>query len=424
MFARMDARSNKQWAVALSAAAFLGLVAPARAQVRPQAGRPAAPQAQAKAPTAPGEAPKAKVVAIPVNPGDAVALVNGEKITRQQLADEAVARKGSEILETMIARRLIEQAVRAAKLEITAGEINDEIDQVGLRVAGLQREAWLRVLDKERGISPEQYARDIIYPALALRKLAAPRVQVTEDDLKKAFEAAYGAKVRCRIIMTDKLRTAQEIWGELKKNPNAFEKIARERSTDTASGSLGGLLGEPIARHAYPLNVSEAAFSQLVDGDLNEKDPEKKPKDGDFTGPIQVTDTSWVIIRREGLIPAQDQSLENAAVRRNLHDMVYEVKLKEEMGTIYEKMMQTAAIENRLTGQVKLANEEQQDDFRAATADGNVRLMSNPAAGAPQTAPAPAAGQAPGAKLPTPSGVSAEELQRVESLKKTSPPRK
>ena len=38
---------------------------------------------------------------------------------------------------------------------------------------GISREDWLRTLDKERGISPVQYARDIIYPALALRKLCA-----------------------------------------------------------------------------------------------------------------------------------------------------------------------------------------------------------------------------------------------------------
>ena len=39
-------------------------------------------------------------------------------------------------------------------------------------------ERRLRTLAKERGISPIQYARDIIYPALALRKLAAPATEI------------------------------------------------------------------------------------------------------------------------------------------------------------------------------------------------------------------------------------------------------
>ena len=249
--------------------------------------------------------PKLEMKALPVNPTDAIATINGEVITRQQLADECVARKGEEILETLIARRLIEQAMKAKNLEVTPAEVDQEIDRVAMQTAGVGREAWLRTLAKERGISPIQYARDIIYPALALRKLAAPRVQVTEKDLTESFESQYGAKIRCRIIMVDKLRTAQEIWEELKKNPAGFEKLAQERSIDIGSRSLGGLLAEPISRHAYPRNVSSAAFAQLVDGDPNDKDPNHKPKDGDFTGPIQVTESSWVIMMREGLIEAQ-----------------------------------------------------------------------------------------------------------------------
>ena len=38
--------------------------------------------------------PGVKVTAIPVNPTDPIAIVNGQVITRQQLADECVARKG------------------------------------------------------------------------------------------------------------------------------------------------------------------------------------------------------------------------------------------------------------------------------------------------------------------------------------------
>src|SRR4029077_12911167 len=120
-------------------------------------------------------------------------------------------------------------------------------------------------LDKERGISPVQYGRDIIYPSIALRKLAAPLVTVTEQDMNDAFEAQFGDKLRCRMIMVDKLRDAQQVWEELKRNPAGFEKLAQDRSIDMTSRSLGGLLGEPITRHAYPRTVSDAAFHQLVD---------------------------------------------------------------------------------------------------------------------------------------------------------------
>jgi foldase protein PrsA len=389
-----------------------------------RAATPAKTQAQAPAQApqaaAPGQAPTAmprlELKAIPVNPSDPICIINNEMITRAQLADECVARKGEEILETLIARKLIEQALKRNKLEVTAAEIDQEIDNVAMRVAGLGREAWLRTLDKERGISPVQYARDIIYPALALRKLAAPRVQVTEMDLKKSFEAQYGEKLRCRMIMVDKLQTAREIWEDLRKNPAGFEKLAMDRSMDTGSRSLGGLLAEPISRHAYPETVSGAAFEQLVDGDPKDTDPTHKPKDGDFSGPIQVAEATWVLLRRESVIPARKINGSDPAVKKQTYDLIYDVKLKEAMGQYMVGLMEAAAIDNKLSGKVKLANEQ-------VDADKEVQLMGGRAAAARPAAPADAApADAPASKpkTPTPAALSPDVAKQAEGL--TRPP--
>ncbi|MDR3618671.1 MAG: peptidylprolyl isomerase [Paludisphaera borealis] len=356
------------------------------------------------------DVPGLKETAVPVNPTDAIAIVNGQIISRQQLADECVARKGKEILETLINRQIVDQALKARKLDITAAEIDAEIDNVASRF-GIGREAWLRTLDKERGISPLQYARDIIYPALALRKLCTGRVQVTPDDLKKAFEAQYGDKLRCRIIMVDKITKAQDIWEALRKNPGGFEKIAQEQSMDLGTRSLGGLLSEPITRHAHPANVADAAFAQLVDGDPNDKDPNHKPKNGEVTGPIQASESTWVLLRREDVIPAvANVSLKDENIRKKTYEIIYEVKLKEEMGVVFEQLIKQAAIENKLVGSIQMANEENDPDFRV---DKDVKLMSNAAEGVPASAgkaqAAAAAGTAPAkAKLPRPAALSAD----------------
>jgi hypothetical protein len=421
MIARERGRRIRGMGLALAAFGVLG-TEPAHAQLLgkgkgatspTKAARPASPD-PARAPAAnPANTPKLELTAIPVNPTDPIATVNGEVITRQQLADECVARKGEEILETLVARRLIEQALRAKRIEVSAAEIDQEIDNVAMRMAGIGREAWLRTLDKERGISPVQYARDIIYPALALRKLSADRVQVTEKDITSAFEAQYGDKLRCRIIMVDRLRTAQEIWEELRRNPGGFEKLAQERSMDTGSRSLGGLLAEPITRHAYPQLVSDAAFTQLVDGDPKDKDPAHKPKDGDFTGPIQVAEATWVIIRREGVIPAQPVNPKDEKIRKLCYEMIYEVKLKEAMNAVFVDLMRAAEIDNKLTGHVKLANEEM------VQADGEVQLMGHqePTKGQP-----PAPGSAGKAKLPPPVAASPEVVKQAESLQRPPAP--
>ena len=325
--------------------------------------------------------PGVKLTAIPVNPTDPIAIVNNQIISRQQLADECVAREGKKILETLINRTLVDQALKARKQEITAAEIDAEIDNVAHRF-GISREAWLRTLDKERQISPVQYAKDIIYPALALRKLCTGRVTVTPKDLQDAFESQYGAKLRCRMIMVDKLAKAQDVWERLRKNPAGFEKIAQAESMDAGSRSLGGQLAEPITRHAYPQTVADAAFRQLVDGDPDDRDPTHKPKDGDFTGPIQAAEAVWVILRRDAVIPAvEGVSLKNEQVKKQTYEMIYEVKLKETMGIVFQELVKAAAIENKLVGSVKMANEEQDPDFNTADKSSTKLMGNNGAAG-------------------------------------------
>ncbi len=423
-----EGRRMRGAAYALALCGALGGVSSALAQRislpfggKPNAGRATAPAqgqqpsqapAQASAPSGSNEQPRLVPTAIPVNPSDPIAVINKQVLTRSQLADECIARKGEEILDTLISRTLIEQALRKRKLEVTAREVDQEIDSVAMRIAGLGREAWLRTLDKERGISPIQYARDIIYPALALRKLASPRVQVTETDLKDAFEAQFGDKLRCRMIMVDKLQTAKDIWEQLRKNPAGFEKTAMDRSMDNSSRSLGGLLAEPISRHAFPQTVSDAAFEQLVDGDLKDKNPSHKPKDGDITGPIQVAEATWILLRREGLIPGQKVNPADPQIKKQTYEMIYEVKLKEEMGKVMVELMQSAEIDNKLTGKVKLANE-------SVDVDKEVQLMGNKsAAGQRNAASTPATAGTTLQKTPTPAALSPDVAQQAENLVK------
>ena len=99
--------------LALALAGALSSAAPAPAQTGLLRGRAAAPVQAAAAPAA-GQNPAAaassvpgqlKLTRIPVNATDPIAVINNEVITRGQLADECVARKGEEILETLVSRR-------------------------------------------------------------------------------------------------------------------------------------------------------------------------------------------------------------------------------------------------------------------------------------------------------------------------------
>ncbi len=430
MFARMRLR-NTSWASVVAGAALLASTGETFGQSQAKGGRGAG---QNQSMRLDDIKIQSKAVAVPVNPRDPIAIINGQAITRQQLADECVAREGSKVLDTMINRLIIEQALKMRSLEVTPAEVEQEIENTAARF-GISREAWLRTLDKEKKITPLQYARDIIQPALALRKLCAGRVQITPKDMQNAFEAQFGDKLRVRMILVDKQSTGFEIWEELRKNPGGFEKLAQERSLDTGSRAIGGLMAEPITRHAYPETVSDAAFRQLVDGDPKDNNPNHKPKDGDFTGPIQVAESAWVILRRESIIPAQKGvDLRDERVKKQTYEMIYDVKLKEAMGDVFTELMKSASIQNLLTGSVKLANEEHTEEYKRAQADvdGQVKLMSNPNAAVPQGEKASAAAGAgavpdpstlPRQKIPAPAAVSPQAAQQFDSITGRGSPR-
>ena len=324
------------------------------------------------------QAPALRATQIPVNPTDPIIIINGQVITRQQLADECVARKGKEIAELMINRTLVEQALRAKKLEVTAAEIDQEINTVAGRF-GVGRENWLRTLDKERGISPMQYARDIIYPAIALRKLCAGRVQVTPKDMQQAFEAQYSEKIRCRMILVDTQHKATAIWEELREEPRRL----REDCHGTIDGHRQPFARRPDRRSDHAPRLPANAYRRGVPATGRRRSRLTKTRATSrrmVVSPARSRSAKWSgssFAANRSTRRSKGVSLKDEKVRKQTYEMIYEVKLKETMGAIMQELIRAAAIENQLTGTVKLANEEKDPEYGV---DGDVKLMSNPPA--------------------------------------------
>jgi hypothetical protein len=83
---------------------------------------------------------------------------------------------------------------------------------VGAGLAGARAAETLRaegVFD-ERHISVDHYANDIVWPTLALKKLAADHLKPTAAELQEAFDAQYGEAVKARLIAVKDSQTAQK----------------------------------------------------------------------------------------------------------------------------------------------------------------------------------------------------------------------
>ncbi|NOZ40436.1 MAG: peptidylprolyl isomerase [Planctomycetes bacterium] len=197
---------------------------------------------------------------------DVMALVNGKDISRKDLINACVRRFGEDVLESLVNKRLIMSHCEARGITITQQEIAAEVDRMAKRFK-LGREQWFEMLQKERGISPEEYARDIVWPTLALRKLAAEKVNPTAEEINKAYVRDFGEMVGARLIAVNDANLARQLQAKLTTNPESFARMAIEHSIDVNSASVGGLI-QPIRHHVGDPAIESEAF-QLQPGQIS-----------------------------------------------------------------------------------------------------------------------------------------------------------
>lgn len=201
---------------------------------------------------------------------EVLARVNNQAIPYDVVAKESVERHGKEILDNMINRLLIQQECDRQGITITKADVEQEISKITQKYK-LPIDQWYAMLAAERGVSPTQYQNDVIWPMLALRRLAGLQAEakVSEEDMLKAFERDYGPRVKARMIVVNgNVRQAGQIWEKCKADPDKFEDFAAEFSADPATRSLGGAV-PPIRQHGGMPQLEEAAF-KMKEGEISQ----------------------------------------------------------------------------------------------------------------------------------------------------------
>jgi parvulin-like peptidyl-prolyl isomerase len=317
-----------------------------------------------------------------------VATINGEPIRYQELAEACLLRFGEEVLETEISHLLLQQALAKANLTLSEQDLNAEIAHAATlaEVVDAQGrpdfEKWMHMATTEQGISKEQYMRDSVWPSAALKKLTGGKIEVTEEDLQKGFEANYAERVRCRAIVLGNMRRAQEVWAKARQNQSMeyFADLAEEYSIEPTSKSLRGEV-PPIRRHGGQPQLEETAFA-LAPNELS--------------GIVQLGD-KFVILKCEGRTDPVDVNPQE--VRKILYQDILEKKLRLAMGQQFEKIRSEARIDNFLAG-----TSQSPDRVKPEPREGAPRVDSavRPTAGTPRvdTAVRPTAGSPAGTPAP------------------------
>ena len=326
-------------AIVAAAVAFRGFTRPDADAAGPQ---PAAAQ-QAPGQVNPGSAkPLPPAGAITADPNaKTVAAINGEEISREELARECMTRFGKPVIESLINKSLITQQCAANQIQVGEAEVRKEIDQLA-RKFGMSYDEYLNMLKTERGINADQYANEIIWPMLALKSLAAKEITPTPEEVAQAYESKYGESVKVRIILHPDAAKARELQAAAAARPDDFGSLARQHSQDP-SASLSGLI-QPIRRYVGDKNLEQAAFS-LPAGAVSQVIPLQMPgAQPGSSGALQ-----YAILKCEGRLPAQDIAPQHRKqLEKTLSDSIVEKKLQKEATRIFGEIEKQAKAANAI----------------------------------------------------------------------------
>lgn len=212
------------------------------------------------------------------------------------------------VINNLIVESLVNQEIEKRNIKVSEKDVNaaikNKIEQVGSK-------AKFNEILKQNGITPAQYKKELTRE-LELEKLVGmiKTIKITEDDARRYYKAnessfKYPEKVRASHIliaadeyqirenlkakhkdmseteldklvaeeMQEKLKAAEKVLAQVKKDPTSFKKIAREVSDDKESAKQGGDLGffasqemvEPFSKTAFnqkPNTISDIVKTQ------------------------------------------------------------------------------------------------------------------------------------------------------------------
>jgi hypothetical protein len=285
----------------------------------------ATPPPAAPTGTAPGVLP-ASVTSTPDYSSRVVGYIyESIPITREELGEYLITRFGAERLELLANKKIIEIECKKAGVEVTGAEVEERLnnDLAGLSV---DRKTFVDQVLKNYKKSLYEWKEDVLRPQLMLAKLVRSRVKVTDEDLKKAYDAYHGEKVDCRLIMWSKgeEKAAMQAYGRIRDSEEEFNRAARAQKSNTLA-SAGGKI-RPISRNTTGNEELEKAAFSLQAGEVSA---------------LVGTPEGIVCIKCDKRIPA-DTSVAMESVKEKLSKEIFEKKVNAEIPVVFAEMRKKA----------------------------------------------------------------------------------
>lgn len=207
----------------------------------------------------------------------AVAKVNGETITREQLVKELEDQQGKRVLDYLIMVTLVEQQAKEKKVKVTPEETKAYVNFFAERM-NKQGGDFDKML-KDSGMTRADLEKRYRFQLLVGKML------MSDEDLKKHFEENQErlfnkpAEATYRRIIVKEEDEAEKVRNRIVEGDEDFGTVAKEVSTDTATKENGGLVQQPATeRTTWDEKQKEFLFGEDTKaGDISEVVESKWP---------------------------------------------------------------------------------------------------------------------------------------------------
>jgi len=269
-----------------------------------------------------------------------VAIVNGQKITKQELYNLLTATYGEDALDVLIRRTLIYQTAEKAGITATSAEVESELKKlINTEIEGLMRayrikdkadlDKELAKVDSNLAQLEEKLSKKMRKQAeieLLAKKVMEKTITITEEELQKTYDQMYGEKIEASQIVFNTRREAEEALKKLKSGAD-FATLAKNESIDRASAIRGGKM-QPFS----PKDGIGAQVAHLKVGELSD---------------IVKTDYGYHIIKIADKKAASNKGFKT--VRGELEKIARNQHYKERLGPWMISLIENASITKNLT---------------------------------------------------------------------------
>ncbi|WP_297688829.1 peptidylprolyl isomerase [uncultured Anaerococcus sp.] len=287
---------------------------------------------------------------------DSIALVNGEKISKDDYKKEMqfygamlASRQNlkNSIVQMMVQDKLIADDMKKNKIEVAEKDVNDSFMNSVKQFGG--QEQFDKMLD-DYNMDVEKFKetvkKDLMYQKH--REWFNKEHPVTDDEIKKYYEDnkdQFAKRDAAHILVADE-KTAKEIKDKL-NNGEDFAELAKEYSTDTANAAKGGELGT-FSKGQMVKEFEDAVFAL---------------KEGEISEPVK-TQFGYHIIKLNKIADSLEDNKD--AIKKTLEDKKYSDYIKE-LNEKANVVTETSIAQDKATEEnLNKANEEDKNDSEEA----------------------------------------------------------